>query len=212
MARNIAQTDWLSLRVWVSFGSQAMVTTFDYIIDPTTFTAGMTDAQLVQEFDGLAAPIIKPMIPSTAVYHGTQLTYLNVRPLPATESYNGNNGAGTAAAPGMPTQCRGLTKRLTAFAGPRYRGRIYWPLPSTAFSTTTNAVTAAYSALMLAATTALCPTTGLVLTTGGTTKIMPVLYNRKNSLVTAITAYVNDASFGTQKKGGAFGRPNTSPI
>ncbi len=216
MARTILVTDLISLRVWCTQGTpdqQATVTTFDYYIDPGTFVSGMTDLQLCTSLDGAAAPVFKALICTTAFYRGVQLTYLNVTPLPATQFFNGNNGAGTFGANSMPTQVRGITKRQTAFAGPRYRGRIYWPFPAVGAATSSGGMTGAYQTAITNVLSALCPTTGLtVISGGGTAKVLPILWNRHLRLATNITAYGSDIGFATQKKSGYYGKVNTSPV
>lgn len=216
MARVLQAADILSFRVWsadVSSETQACVTTFDFRIDPGTFVSGMTDQQAVVDYDGLIAATFKGILSDSVRYNGCQLTYRNVVPLPATVFNNSNAGNGTAGAGLAPTQVRGQVKRLTAFAGRKFRGRIFAPFVSAADVGTTGLPQGAYITALQAMIAVAAPLTGQTLVVGAdTVKLIPVLWNRASRSSTDITAYQYPNFFATQRKSGSLGRPNTSPI
>lgn len=216
MARLILQTDVITMKIWSSDTSselQACVTTLDFVIDPTTYNAGVYDSALVALYDGVIAATYKACLSDSVRYNGVQLTYRNVRPLPLTEYSNGNAGAGTGGVGLAPTQVRGLTKKLTALAGRQYRGRIFFPFVSAADVGITGLPAGAYTGAMSAFITAGYPVAGASFTSaGGVVKLLPVLWNRQHSTTTPITAFQYEQFFGTQKRSGSLGRPNSSPI
>jgi hypothetical protein len=216
MARVLLQSDILSMRVITEQTTpevQVCVTTFDFTILLSSFVSGLTDQALVTAFDTAIAADFKGIMNTTCFYRGVILNYLAPKPPPASVFNNTNNGAGTGGANAMPTQVRGLTRRLTAFGGPSNRGRIYWPFPWQAAATSAGAPTGAYQGDLTTAWGGIAPVGGVTYTGGGgTVTLLPIIWHRKTGTYTYITSYVNGVGFATQKKSGFYGRTNTSPI
>lgn len=213
MARTLLVTDALKVTVWTQQGAQACENIFSYVISPT-FTAGVTDVNVATAIDTAAQSFYKALMNNNASYRGVTVSYWNVTPLPLTEESNAFTGAGTAGATALPTQCRGILRRLTNYSGRAYRGRIYFPFPSTAHDSGTGTPLAAYETLMQSCVTAISPPAGLTVTGGGgSATLFPVIWHRKNGNFSYIILHETVLTgWGTQRKSGGFGRPNTPPF
>lgn len=217
MARTLLVNDVLRVSVICGGGSlatsQLAVNLYTYAIQVTSFNSGPTDAQVALALDNLAAPLYKLLIGNITSYRGILLSYWSLSPLPVTQESNVNTGAGTGGATLLATQVRGIIKRLTSFAGPRYRGRLFLPFPTTTFSNTNGTPTGAYLTATANLVTALEPAAGITVTGGGgSVTLLPVIWHRKHGGYDYITGHETEAYFATQRKSGNFGRPNLIPF
>jgi hypothetical protein len=118
---------------------------------------------------------------------------------------------GTAGATPLPTQVRGLVSYYSNKTGPAGRGRIYVPFPSTAATTTGNVPNAAYQALLQTLGNDIFSVTSVG--SGGNTAIATqVICNRKTFATQVVLFAVTSNLFATQRRSGAYGRPNSDLI
>jgi hypothetical protein len=217
MARTLLVNDILRVSVICGGGtlatSQLAVNLYSYNIQATSFTSGPTDAQVAAALDNLAAPLYKLLIGNLTTYRGILLSYWNVTPLPVTQESNLNTGAGTGGATLLATQVRGIIKRLTNFAGRKYRGRLFLPFPTSTFSNTNGTPSGAYLTATANLVTALEPAAGITVAGGGgTVTLLPIIWHRVSRTYDYITGHETEAYFATQRKSGNFGRPNLIPF
>jgi hypothetical protein len=195
--------------IWSTFGNQASALTHYWKI-LTTPAPAATDGDFAVTLDALVAPLMKPILNNIASYRGVQAQI--VRTPPIIDVYaNGNTGAGTAGANAQPPQSSGLNTWLTAFAGPAYRGRTFWPFPATASQTASGSPSAAYQTALGALCSAL-QTLAIVAVGGRNATFQMVLLHRELGTTSVITGYTVRSAWATQKKRGELGRPNASPI
>lgn len=172
---------------------------------------GDTRASLLTHINSLIVTNVCPTLATTSSFYGSKMSTVKaLGPWSPIVVYSGTSGSDTS--PALPTQVRGLISWHTALAGRAYRGRMYLPTPGSDHVTTTSAVPT--SVLTDWGTLA----TGLVApyATGGTTWI-PGIYHRVPTAGIAsvfdqiISATVSDV-YATQRRSGAFGRPNAAPF
>jgi len=116
--------------------------------------------------------------------------------------------AGTAGGDPLPTQVSGIITIQTAFAGRKYRGRMYVPFPSEGMNDVTGKPSAAYLVLLanLANVMLADPVT---LTDGGNSiDLEPILWHRATNTFDVVTSARMNQKWATQKRRGIYGRPN----
>jgi hypothetical protein len=147
-------------------------------------------------------------------YRGCTVQLINVTPLPMAASSASGPHSGTGGTIGLPRQVACVGSWRTRLAGPRYRGRVYWPFapvdadagdgtPSTGYIADAAALMSALVAFSLAGTAP------------NTTAVTMVVRSRlplPGGTTTPINNFVGLSKWGTIKKRGSFGRANSSPI
>lgn len=156
------------------------------------------------------ANYLAQMAPASILY-GWKVSSVNKAPAVQPVWNNLTPANGTGANPPAPTQARPLLRFSTAFAGRKYRGRIFLFTPGVAACANTGYPTAALIAAVQALGAALV--TNIV--AGGSTWV-PVIAHRIKGLpasttVTDITGYSSPGLFGTQRRSGNTGRLNPVP-
>jgi hypothetical protein len=211
MATALQANDILQLRSWSTHGAQACVTTLNYRI-LTVGGSPATDQDAVTAFEALQASDYKAVMANGATYNGSQARIIRPGVVPATVNETGQAGAGTGGGNQAASQIRGLIQWQTAFGGPRYRGRIYMPFPSTANTDSSgqpnNTLRTAYQTLA-----AVWEAFASVSASGRTCTQQLVIYHRGfTPNYTEVVDHTSPFKFATQRKSGAFGRANISPI
>lgn len=172
---------------------------------------GATAQQIADDADASFAASIKAAAADTATYLGCLAQ--RVLPLPVGVVGKGttNTGAGTGGAICMPRQVAGLISKNTAQGGRRGRGHAYIGFVPVAAVQGDGAPTAAY--LLLLADIATIISTPLSSGGGGNTSVLtPGIYSKKFTGFFPYTLVGRETAFATQRRRGAYGRPNISPF
>jgi hypothetical protein len=222
MTAALTAGDYVRARLWTQFAAekQAAVNTAWYVVS-SVGASPSTDSDLAAYLDGNAGPIMLTMLPSLVDYRGVQVT-INQTTYPYKQKLlpvvgNAFAGAGTSGSQPLPTQTAGLLRFQSPNAGPGGRGRWYIPFPPANANSGGGSPTAAYQVLMdnLAGIVA----TGIALSFGGrTATLVRVLVHSppKGGGATPgpspITSFQSSELWATQKRRGAYGRTNVSPI
>jgi len=208
---NLASGNLVQVRVWCNQLEQSSVNTFYYRVG--TVIGIVTDQNLANQIDAVIAPLMKPILQNNADYQGVTAQILNATPRPIPVQSTSNAGPGTGGAVGLPRQACGFTRWLTDFAGPRNRGRTYWPFPGTASDQDQGVPSDAY----------LNDLTDLVsgLRTfdsvsgddpGDSAGTVMVIHSQFVPSPVPIRTGVSIRKWATQRKRGSFGRANSSPL
>ena len=136
-----------------------------------------------------------------------------ILPLPATsEALSGTNaGPGVGTGIALPAQVCGLVSLRTNVGGRQGRGRSYIPFPSQMNQTDEFTPNAAYLTALTTIGDFLIANQ-ICGTAPNQTTLVPVLFNRKTSVFSYLSNYRLPPRWATQRRRGAFGRPNESPV
>lgn len=206
-------------RIWGLQAEQAAVNTIYYLVTNTT-GAAVNDTDLARVLELNVEAIYKGYMSTDSSFRGVQVILNNPAPgspAPAPVFSNVFAGAGALAPPDCPRQVSGIIEWTTAFAGRRYRGRIYPFFPPTAQVASNGIPSAAWQTNMINLGTAMLGLT-LVNNVGSTGSAATALYLHHRAgksptpLATPVTGKVIPPKFATQKRRGSYGRPNSSPI
>jgi len=188
---------------------QVQETTFHYQCVTAAFGSSLNE--IITAVDAIHTTHTKPLLHNTARYYGSRLSVIK-----GVEKWASLatilNQAGTSGSPSMPTQVRPLISYFTQFRGPGARGRMYLFTPVTDYTTTAGLPTAALLPILDTIALAYRATMGTV--SGGVWS--PVIANRTKPPVitynsTPITGHFSNVKFATQRKSGAYGKPNVAP-
>lgn len=220
MSTPLVVGDVVRLRIWLALNTatQAAVNTVNYVVAAVGATPA-TDQDVANQMDFLLAPLYRPLVSALATYRGCQAQILkSTPPYPAKSAIvfsNTHAGVGTGSADLLPTQTCGVGSFQTNLAGAKNRGRLYIAFPSVGDQTGSGVPTSGYvaSALTLIQTLA----AGIaVVGTGTATMVRVILHGKDKSGVvdapTPVQHSTMDVIWGTQRRRGAFGRQNISPI
>lgn len=157
------------------------------------------------------AALYKALMNSQASFIGAMAQ--RIRPLPVMVGAGANNGTGPGLVAGdlQPKQVAGLISIKTAFAGRRFRGRLYVPFSGEVDNAISSVPTGDYFNRLdlLAAQLGLTQT----VTAGAASEVLsPVLFSRKFELFTPTTLFVARGLWATQRRRGDFGRLNVPII
>lgn len=203
----MALGDIFQVRIFTRFGSQLGLMIRQYRITAET-AGGVTPQEIAVVMDGAYGVPVRATLSSSANYLGVDVQRL--RPLPPTVVAIGSAGAAAGLVPGdpLPRQCSGLITLRTNFAGRRFRGRAYVPFPGETDNTSLSAPSAAYVVNLGSISTVM---NGPISVTGvaGTAIMNGVIWNRTTLTDTLITTNIPRTEWATQRRRGAFGRPNT---
>jgi hypothetical protein len=218
MAEAMAVGDIMLVKLYCQHLAQVSINNFHFLVSAVGLPPA-TDADLATSFDGIMGPLIRNLIVNPATYRGVGAQKIWPLPVALTQYNNNSFGGGTTGPNAVPEQVAGVLSWGTAKAGRAYRGRIYLPFPPASDVLADGTPSAAY------ATNA-----GLVgsfyaggsytVTEGGRTAVLDaVIWHRKAGKTGIPAAHTYDAivnyhvgGFGTQRRRGAYGRLNTSPI
>jgi hypothetical protein len=170
-----------------------------------------TDQDFCNALDTAVAALFKAWLPSEVRYSGIIAGIVARSPNPVGVQQTTNAGVGTAAVEPLPKQCAGITSWYTATAGRRFRGRTYWPFPSSAWNDVNGELSGAGKT---AADNIASAVQGLTsISSGGRTATIALgIYHRLTKLTTPVTVRLTRGTIATQRRRGDFGRLNSSPI
>lgn len=198
-------------RIWCSDAEQASVNTVYYLCG---FRSGFgpNDQDMADQLSTIVGPLIKPILYNGATYDGLTCQVINVTPMGLAAQSIQQTGAGTGGAIGMSRQTAAVCSWRTALAGPRYRGRMYLPFPSTSGDAGLGVPSGAYTTAAAALCNALF-TFGTTTGGGFAIALTQVVYSRiPPTAATPIDNFLGLNKWGTIKKRGSFGKPNSSPF
>lgn len=221
MAVTLGLGDLIKVRAWVKDVDQAAVNTIYYLCTGGN-TGGVSDQDVASSLQVNWNPFYVGLINNNAEWRGVQ-----VYTTPATPGHmlapvfdNSNPLIGTAGPVGAPRQTCGLISFQTANAGRQFRGRIYLPFPATADVALNGAPSAGYGTRLNAFATFLQNTFFLTDVTG--TKFIPCIQVVNHGpfgnppqpppIPSPILQWSSSNRWATQRRRGAFGRLNASPI
>lgn len=170
-----------------------------------------TDQQLVDSFSTGFSAFYKPCLAPACRYYGAMLNRVSPGATTSTVFSGNGRGVGTATGDNLPRQTSGIITLKTAFAGRRYRGRVYIPFPAEADNDAVGNPTAGYvTRLGLLAAQYAGP---LVHSIGGGTVVTSLLVrSRKFGLWTPVIATIARVVWATQRRRGSYGRTNQLPF
>lgn len=203
--------DILEVEVLTLQGNQIGVNMLHYAVR-TTVAPVPSLQQIANAVDNALHIQYKQILNNTATYRGVAVA--NVSGLRTTQFIaNPNAGGGSAGASALPTQVRGVLSYYTQLAGPRYRGRSYIPFPPTIAGDSSGMPTAGYVTFLAILLVAIVGP--IVVPNGGGSASLGLVVAHRNGLVytgsDVVTAYARN-KFATQRKSGAYGRPNLNPF
>lgn len=189
----------------LSFNVLHYLTTASVLPEPTPLL-------VANDFSIFLGPGWITQLANPAVFVGVQAQKV----FPAPPSVAGlsvlGSSAGTAGPNLLPTQVCGIITKLTAFAGRRFRGRVYMPFPSEEVNTSAGAPTGPYL-VNLAATAALLLAVRTIINGAGSATFTPVLFHRPpGSTTTALVGTRTNSRWATQRRRGPYGQPNVLPV
>ncbi len=206
----LLQDDVIECRIVCQDADQISVNVLHYRVD-NIINLGPTPVQAALFFDGIFAPLMKPLLYNVAVYYGVAVQ--KVWPLPRTAAGTNitNTGSGTAGASGLPKQTAGLCSKRTDLASRSGRGRFYAPFPSTSSNITGGVPTAGYITNLGVLATEI-KTLEMWTVGGDSADFIPIVFNRKTHAKTDLVTCVAKNFWATQRKRGDFGRKNSLPF
>lgn len=195
---------------WCVESGQAAVNTFFYFVVTVGGTPA-TDQDVIDVWGTNVAGTLRALINNLATYQGVQGQIVTPPPLRADVVSLVNAGAGTAGTPALPRQVSGLISWYTALAGRSQRGRTYVPFPAVADDFGDGTPTAAYKTRLDAYSTAVNGVTTISLG-GRTATVAQRIFHRATTLSDTIVTKLSRQQWATQRRRGAYGRPNSSPV
>ena len=173
--------------------------------------AADTKQAVISQIDSLVQAHIVPTLSNTVVYYGAKLSPAYTTP-PWNPYISTPKTQGTSSSDCIPTQVRPIVSMHTAKSGRAWRGRIYGATPSVLFSDANGAPLVQLGTAWL---TTLDPWRA-GLNVAGTTWNMVLLHHQKPPPAPLVppdlvTLLEFQDRFATQRRSGAYGRPNSEP-
>jgi len=211
MALNpIAINEYIQVRFYCQDDEQGSVNTF--MLQCVARTAlGITDKELADRLDITVGVLFPAILNNNASYRGVGVKSMNIGPGRAEVFSKVSAGVGTAGAEALPRQTAGLVSFYTGYPGRRGRGRMYMPFPAQDDNQATGHPVAGYVTAVESLVDALLGL-GLVIGAAGDCTFIPVLYHREAASGDKIETRIVRAVWATQRRRGAEGSANVSPI
>lgn len=203
--------DTVEQRVITVAGNQVGMNIFHYGVTTVT-TGGASLLEIATAVDPVIAPLYKNLLWTGAQYRGIGFTNLTgVRTIEW--AANANAGIGLMAGNPLPTQTRSLISYQGNNAGAANRGRQYIPFPSVLAITASADLAAGYLANLVLLRTHLSATRVIIGVTG-TLTMVPVIAHKPHtpSNWAAVFQMFARTKFATQRRSGAYGKPNVPPF
>jgi len=178
----------------------------------SSIVANPTTAHFAALLASTMPALYKALLAPAADYIG--LATQKVFPLPKHIPDVETTGIGAGALTGhiLPRQTSGIVTKRTAFAGKRYRGRVYVPFPAEDVNQdSVGTPTAAYVTLLNNFKASLLG--NWTINTGGNQAVMvPIIYHEDDNTYTDITGSTSQARWGTQRRRSSYGPVNPLPF
>lgn len=204
----------LQMRAWCKVGNQVSVTTFHHLVQSID-SGAPDDEDFLLHWEAIYGGIFKGLIANGVNYVGSTAQIITP-PIGLLRKNNITAGPGTGGTNTNATQVSGLIQWGTNLGGRKFRGRVFMPFPSEEENGVDGKPVAGYLIGLDGLGDEYVHHTNWIMTLGHAT-IVPVIRHRKDktgvtSAPTQITTYTSVPNWATQKKRGAFGRPNISPF
>ncbi len=207
----LAIGQFLRQTIWTQKGNQAGLMVHHWRVSAVVAPAP-TDQEAVADLSTIIAPSIKGLLAAEASYLGSILSVVfpaNLAPVFSTVGA----GVGTVAGEPLPTQVAGLITLRSAVAGRMGRGRKYVPFPGEADNVTGDGPTAGYVVRLNTLASNLTTQRTVASLGGGSAVLIPVIFRRAlPNLSNDVNAFTSRTKWATQRRRGAFGRPNVAPF
>jgi hypothetical protein len=203
--------DIVQLRIYCKKADQASVNVRHYL---TTAKAGSgtTIGLFLSALETAGLPAdMKALINEDAAYMGIDGQVIFPTLLVPLQS-NVASGFGDTAGDPLPSQTSGIITLRTTLGGRANRGRFYIPFPTETDNDTTGKPTSTYVAAAQTLADTLKASLVNVGAGGNTNSFAPVILHRDTMTTTAITDATAQQKWATQRRRGAFGRPNVTPF
>lgn len=203
------------IAAWTTIQAQAAVNTWHYHVD-TVGVNPSTDQDISDQFDAMFQVAYKSLISTDVAYRGCVTQFIWPLPISVSVESIANAGACTAGSGTLPLQSSGLISWYTNTAGRHGRGRSYipFPTPSDNNPATGGHPIAGYIS-RLAVLANLLQNFHTIAGGGRSATISMCLFDAKPPDLGQFR-FVNSAAargvWATQRRRGAYGRPNLSPI
>lgn len=201
--------DVLELRIACTQNGQWAINVVHFLVTAKV-GGGATLADLVGAVNSSLIGKIEDCLCNAATYHGSALRRIFPGPPTIAEAaYSDSTGA--AGADPQPDQVSSLVTWRTAFAGRKYRGRIYIPFPPKQVVSALGICTAGHIAKLAIVAATLLNGYTVTPAVGVSTTIKPVVYHRQDHTWDLMTNYTVRGAFATQRRrsqlGGGDGEP-----
>lgn len=218
MTQLLKANDLLRTRFWVKDGDQAAVNTMYFLMTGAN-VGGVTDQDAADSLQVVFNPLYIAVLNNNAEWRGVQ-AQLVTTPTSNPAIANTNPLVGTAGPIALPKQTSSLIQFQTLLAGRKYRGRIYIPFPATTAMALDGAPSATYLTNLGAIVTAISNLTFMVNVAGtkyiACQQVIPHFLKKgqvgPEEQPTLVASWSNSSRWATQRRRGAFGRQNLSPI
>ena len=200
----------LRSRAYCTQGNQTSVNIRFWAVQSLT-TGGASMKELADAMSTQIAPHYKALMVIQATYYGLDLGQIWPGPPGWASQTTAGQGKGTILGNSAPLQDAGIISLRTANVGRAYRGRVYVPFLAQASIDVNGQALAAYTVSLLDLGNDYTQNVVVVGATG-TTTLQPLLWHKKTNSGTTLTHYLVRNGIGTQRRRGAFGRPNFPPF
>jgi len=202
--------DLYEARIVCTYDNQTAINVRHYRVTAKAGT-GVTDQTLATQLDATFQAAYKALMSSSARYHGVGVRRIFPLPLGLEVNSIANDGVGTQPVGLNPSQTCGVMTLRTALGGRSRRGRVYIPFSSTSDTGADGRPSVGYQTRMgtLAALFFFVQALGAG---GNTNTFTPVIYSKKFDYSNQIVTATSVKKWGTQRRRGDYGRPNTAPF
>lgn len=207
MSTPIAANDKFTARICCQAGDQISINDFAWIATPVD--PGATLENLAVSLRVLASADYLPALSSAASFYGISIKRTFPAPTQPVTSSLLTPGTGTGLI--APRQAAALVAKVTAVAGRKGSGRIYFPFLDAALISAAGHLTAPGVALL---NTMAGDFLATLITTAGfgiNVTMNPQLVSGNGITYTPITSFVVRTKIATQKRRGDYGRTNSLP-
>ena len=200
----------LRSRAYATQGNQTAINIRYWQVLSVT-TGGALLSELCAAMEAQLAPHYQNMMVASAAWHGLDLATYTPAPPGIAQISNLAAGPGKIAGSAAPLQVCGVVSLRTAQIGRANRGRLYAPFLGAASIDVSGQANPAYLGYLNALGDNYAGSI-VVVGVNGTTNLSPVLWHKKTATWTQLTHYISRSQLGTQRRRGAFGRPNFPPF
>jgi hypothetical protein len=205
MAFNLPVGSIVEIRMRSSQSGQLAVNVFHRRI--VSVAAGQATLEdLIDDMASLWVPDYKTLLNTNSHYDGMDGSMISPSPPSYTYAQAFGAGAGTGDTTALPGQVAGITTKLTANGGRKYRGRTYWPWPGEGDNDNTLHVPNAAYITKMGTVSAAIFANYLTVVGGNQFTHNTVLWHKATNTYSDITGRRNNAKWATIRSRGSYGR------
>lgn len=196
------------LRAFCGLQNQTAINVLHFRVVAST-GGGVTDQFAVTTLSLLLEDEYKALLCSAATFKGLNLQRVSPTPATAPVSEVGNSGPGLVTGDPLPKQVCGVITFKTAFAGRKFRGRIYSPFPSETDNDADSTPINTYVTRLATLGTQFISEIQLNDGTNTSNIRFGVFHRATTTIDNIVTRFANDR-WGTQRRRGDYGRTNVN--